>query len=61
MPLYEYKCAACGASKEELRPYDERDNQLPRCDCGPTGVVMRRQMPAPYGVVKNPAVPKRIK
>lgn len=58
MPLYDYQCGACGASTEELRPSDERDEWLPICDCGH---AMRRQMPAPYGVVKNPAVPKRVK
>ena len=31
MPLYEYKCAACGETTEAIRPVGDH---LEHCDCG---------------------------
>ena len=55
MPLYEYKCPKDGVVAQDIRPWVERNNvqACPRC-YGP----MDRQVSAPHGVVKNPAVPK---
>ncbi len=33
MPMYEYRCRACGHTFDRLRPADEADLSAP-CDCG---------------------------
>jgi putative FmdB family regulatory protein len=38
MPIYEYRCRACGSTTEELRPLGDADVPL-RCACGAHDVV----------------------
>ncbi len=33
MPMYEYGCNKCNNISEEIRDYEERDDEM-RCDCG---------------------------
>lgn len=55
MPLYSYRCKACGWQREDMRKVDERHDG-PQCDrCRQ---LMRLEIDPVAGVVKNPAVPK---
>jgi putative FmdB family regulatory protein len=59
MPVYSYKCTLCGAETYAFRPIDQRENG-PLCP-HTLGVKspparMTRQLDAPMGVVKGPAV-----
>jgi putative FmdB family regulatory protein len=38
MPIYEYRCRACGHTSELLRPVDRADAPVD-CDCGETDTV----------------------
>lgn len=44
MPIYEYRCAQCGAIREELRAISDRDDVLncARCDAVVTRVTATR-------------------
>lgn len=56
MPIYSYRCD-CGQVREEIRCIKDRDKKL-FCDCG---TPMRREQTPVTGIVKNPAVPKKVK
>ena len=38
MPIYEYRCRACGNTTEQLRALSRADDPVP-CDCGVTDTV----------------------
>ncbi len=39
MPIYEYRCSACGTTFEKLRKFS--DPPVTECDCGEKGTVTR--------------------
>lgn len=57
MPVYEYMCRGCGVITEELRSIAKRDA---RHACARCETPMRRIVSAVLGVVRDPAVPKKI-
>lgn len=58
MPLYEYFCAACDKWRVDMRTIAERQDG-PTCDrCRkPMSLVISPVV----GIVKNPAVPRRVR
>jgi len=56
VPLYAYRCVACGRVLEDLRTYQDRDHPK-LCPC--LRGRMLRQVSAPHGHVRNPAAPRR--
>ena len=46
MPIYEYRCRACGASFEELRTADHADAPV-ACACGEADTVRLPSLIAP--------------
>jgi putative FmdB family regulatory protein len=48
MPLYEYRCRACGDTLEELRSADAADEPVP-CGCGVADTVRLPSMIARSG------------
>jgi hypothetical protein len=62
MPLYAYACPKHTTTVLEcLRAYGDRDKDPPMCPvCARLGrQPMVRQLSAPHGIVRNPAVPRR--
>lgn len=58
MPLYDYECAQCDTSTQEMRKIDER-HEAPECYVCKQSMKL---MLAPVrGIVKDPAVPRRVK
>lgn len=48
MPVYDYKCIECGASKDAFRSIADREN-APECDCG--GKMQKMITPTQVGLV----------
>lgn len=60
MPVYTYKCPACGRVQTAFRPIERRDRG-PFCQHpvhAQEGPEMQRQLDAPMGIVDGPAVPR---
>lgn len=57
-PIYEYACEGCGAHTEEIRCIALRDAQLA---CGRCETPMKRVISAVAGIVKDPAVEKKVR
>lgn len=58
MPLYTYECAPCKATDMEMRLVDERhDTPI----CFRCKRAMKLVVTPVAGIVKNPAVPRRVK
>jgi putative FmdB family regulatory protein len=55
MPVYTYRCTKCGEEFMAPRPIAQRDAPV-FCPC--CNMLAQRQLDAPMGVVKGPAVPK---
>jgi putative FmdB family regulatory protein len=58
MPIYSYRCADCGLVREEIRCIKDRDRKI---TCEKCGTPARREITPVTGIVKNPAVPRRVK
>jgi putative FmdB family regulatory protein len=56
MPVYTYACPQCGKTLNAYRPIERRDSSPPQCPAHPVSMV--RQIDAPMGIVKGPAVPR---
>ena len=58
MPLYEYRCEKCRATDQGMRKIEER-YEAPECfRCKQPMLLI---VSAPAGIVKDPAVPRRLK
>lgn len=59
MPMYTYRCPACGREEVKHRTIEYRDDR-PLCDhrSHAPGIPMNRIVDAPMGIVKGPAVPR---
>lgn len=56
--IYVYVCPACGMAEEQIRKVAERNIRRPHCFICDRSMALDIQPVA--GVVKNPAVPKRL-
>ena len=58
MPVYEFNCPGCGKTTEEIRCIAMRDTGLacPRCE-----TPMKRVISTVTGIVKDPAVEKKVR
>lgn len=59
MPIYTYVCLRCDFTEEQIRCTADRDTSVkcPDCERG----MLERQVDAPSVIVKNPAVPRKVK
>lgn len=53
MPIYEYRCRACGDTREELRPVTDADAPV-MCPCGTSDTVRLPSMIARSGGAELP-------
>ena len=58
MPVYEYSCPGCNATTEEIRCIALRDARLA---CARCETPMHRVISATAGVVREPAVEKKVR
>lgn len=56
MPLYQFRCPKCQASREELLPFNRAKHGL-RCDCGGTQKLM---MGSPFVKIWKPLTLQHI-
>lgn len=59
-PVYDWRCGGCGSVRSEIRCIADRDKPV-KCDVCKDKIPMTREPSPTRGIVKNPAVPKRIK
>ncbi|MGH8236052.1 MAG: FmdB family zinc ribbon protein [Steroidobacteraceae bacterium] len=57
-PIYAYACPGCGQESEEIRCIAMRDARLA---CGRCEQPMTRVISAAVGIVKDPAVEKKVR
>lgn len=58
MPIYDFICPACGHTSEEIRCIAFRDERLA---CARCEAPMVREISPTVGVVRDPAVEKKIR
>jgi putative FmdB family regulatory protein len=58
MPIYEYRCEACGERFEELVSADAAPPACPRCGAEETGRLLSAQA-APFDIVRTPAAMRK--